>query len=312
VIVTGTDSAGQPVEVERYAGQASGSSFTTVGAPTFPNPSFDSNTTGWSTNAGGSNPIRTTTGGEYDTAPAGLKLQVSGSTIKLTASTTLSGTFHKGTVYRIQFWYQNMMDGSIRYAFLNGQLIWDDPYEGLAGPAQYATAVFVPTETVTNPTFTLQGPARLTSNPHVRLDSFSIQVATGAIPSRLGFLRRKEIQLGFTVPSDGVAAAQIGDVWLANHITTGFKGTTTVAGAAVEERASGQKIPAASLLTRTNELLHFADRIDPVTGAAGRNARIAEVSWKAAEDTATITMDSKLGNLDELLGRLAVVMGQPA
>ena len=310
VIVTGTDPGGQPVRVERRSSFVDPDGFRSDPGLVWPNPSFATNTTDWS--SGGGTLTRTTTSGEYDTGPAGGKFV--STTLLGYAETDANGNLVPGKTYRARVRVKAAASPTTCFFGLN------DP---TAGPYVSISNFILGTSWETIELYYTarrgDGGVRFRvvvigspSPKTIYLDSLQIDVASKTVVDRLGFLRRKEIQLGFTVPSDGVAAAQIGDVWLANHTTTGFKGTTTVAGAAVEERASGQKIPAASLLTRTNELLHFADRIDPVTGAAGRNARIAEVSWKAAEDTATITMDSKLGNLDELLGRLAVVMGQPA
>lgn len=74
VLVTGQDPAGQAVQVSRTAVQA-------FGLPTIPqtdivvsNPSFETNTAGWSS---GDPLTRTTTAGEFDSAPAGLEVRCS-------------------------------------------------------------------------------------------------------------------------------------------------------------------------------------------------------------------------------------------
>ena len=314
VVVTGTDPAGQPVVVERYARQASGG-FTLDPDCTLSNPSFDIDTSGWTAVSGTLG--RTTTAGQFDSGPAGGSLAMSsglgsakidttgnpdvGCTYKLTCKVKASGTLSSLGFARVKLQGASGAQFSPDIRFVPGtssfetRTIYYTPNPGDAGSPLTVWVTLV------------------SGGSHVLyIDSLELTKCTATVVDRRGFLRRKELQLGFTVPSDGIAAAQIGDVWLNNHITTGFRGTATVTGPAVEDRMSAQKIPAASLLTRTNELLHFADRIDPITGAAGRNARLAEVSWKADTDTASLALDSKLGNLDELLGRLAVVMGQPA
>ena len=74
-------------------------------------------------------------------------------------------------------------------------------------------------------------------------------------------------------------------------------------------RQSGQPVPAARLLRETGQLIHFSDRVDPVSGANGVNGRITEVRWSAESDTAEVTLDNSRMNFEVLLSRIAVAQG---
>lgn len=129
-------------------------------------------------------------------------------------------------------------------------------------------------------------------------------VRTGTAPLH----QAKELQIQSTLPADGVAAAQIGDTWLAAHSTTPFKGTATITGTC-EHIMTGGRIQPERLLLMTGELMRFDDRVDPDTGATVRDGRIAEVTYTPATDASQITIDDSRTDVDALLARLAVVTG---
>ena len=60
----------------------------------------------------------------------------------------------------------------------------------------------------------------------------------------------------------------------------------------------------------TDHLMHFDDRIDPDTGAVGRDGRIVSVRYTPANDTATFDIDNSRKDFDALLERLGVSIGQ--
>lgn len=78
---------------------------------------------------------------------------------------------------------------------------------------------------------------------------------------------------------------------------------------AIRDRLNGAATPAAHLLRETGELIHVSDRVNPDTGALGRDGRITQVTWQQATDQATIALDNTRSNFDNLLARLAVVQG---
>ena len=56
----------------------------------------------------------------------------------------------------------------------------------------------------------------------------------------------------------------------------------------------------------TGELIHFSDRVDPDSGAIGRNGRIASVTYNPATDVATVALDNSRADFDALMARLAI------
>jgi hypothetical protein len=127
--------------------------------------------------------------------------------------------------------------------------------------------------------------------------------------TRWGFARTKILQIGFTLPADGILAAAIGDAWLTEHYLTPFKGSVKVVEGAVRDIATGKTIPMEDLLAATQQLIRFTDRADPDTGGWSRDGRIAAVSWAPGSDSCTLAIDNTRANFEALLARLAVVVG---
>jgi hypothetical protein len=63
------------------------------------------------------------------------------------------------------------------------------------------------------------------------------------------------------------------------------------------------------LLLHTQQLVRLTDRVDPDTGALGRDGRIAAVSYNHDSETAEVSIDNERGNFDALLARLGVLRG---
>ena len=145
------------------------------------------------------------------------------------------------------------------------------------------------------------------------MDSWSnitLRRAESGLIARRGFTRTKHLQVQSPLPADLVAAGQIADAFLASVSTTPFKGSVKVSGqGALRERLTGQPVAPADLLRRTGELLHFSDRVDPDTGACGRNGRITAVTYTPATDESMLTLDSSRTEFDALLTRHAAVTG---
>lgn len=143
------------------------------------------------------------------------------------------------------------------------------------------------------------------SGAAMMIDDITLESSQRTLPDRRDFLRAFQLSVNTMLPSDGVLAAAIGDAWLANHVTTTFKGDVTVSGAdSVRDRLSGQPVPLYQLLADTDELLYFSDRIDPDTGAMGRTARITSVTYTPLDDKAVITLDNTRTDFETLLTRL--------
>lgn len=306
VIVTGTDPAGQPVRVTRTAAQGASSPVTQAQTDiTFTNPSFDTNTTGWSITTSGTI-TRTTTAGEFESTPAGAKLFEVISTSA--AATTLTGTAKASRTYVLTCRVKT--SDAVAYPVRLG--IGATTLEANQNfvTQNVNSSGFVTLTKYWTPTVNTASPVVVIENGNANktayIDTFDIRVATPTLPERRGFARAKQLAVNSVLPSDGVAAAAIGDVWLQNHITTPFRGSVVLTGKdALRNRLTGQSVPLAALLRDTGELLELTDRSDPDTGATTRKGRITTVSYVPALDQATVALDSTRANLDNLLNRLA-------
>lgn len=127
---------------------------------------------------------------------------------------------------------------------------------------------------------------------------------------RRGFRRAMQLPVSSVLPSDGVAAGQIGSAWLTDHLTTPFRGSVTIASdESLRDIATGSDVGLERLLLATGQMLRFSDRSDPDTGGHGRDGRIAAVSYMPTTNTAAVTIDNSRTSFDALLARLAIIQG---
>lgn len=171
-------------------------------------------------------------------------------------------------------------------------------------------------------------------SPLTDVASYSVRVATSGagaptmyfdnvlfshlVPTRLdrlGIVRTQQLPISGAMPvpdpthSGADAPRTIGDLFLAAHRTTPFRGTVTATGdGAVRDVLSGTDLSPGHLLTRTNEILRMSDRVDPDTGGWGRDGRLVAVSYTPATQTASLTIDSSRSNLAALLSRMDAVV----
>jgi hypothetical protein len=146
-------------------------------------------------------------------------------------------------------------------------------------------------------------------NAFFYIDSLSIAAAQPTIIERRSFARTKQVASSFTLTTP--AAQQIADKWLLSHKTSPFKGRAKLTGnQACREIKTGRPVKPEELLLRTGELIRFGDRIDPDTGATGRDGRLVEAQYEADTDSVTLTIDSSRAGFEALLERLGVVLGQ--
>jgi hypothetical protein len=313
VIVTGQDPAGQPVRVSRTGALVLNGAALPLTPEPITNPSMDTNTTGWTLDAGTSL-TRTTTAGEFDTSPGALKITNTGGAI-VQARTTLSGTFIGGITYRFSMWAKLVSSTggtteNVQIAIMEGTTFRILALVAAGGAAIRVTGVWSPVQTITNPVLYVGLNKVGATAQSSSFDSLLTEKVVAGIPDRRNFVRTKQLAVNSVLPSDGVAAAAIGDVWLNNHITTPFRGSVVLTGKdALRNRLTGQSVPLAALLRDTGELLELTDRPDPDTGATTRKGRITTVSYVPALDQATVALDSTRANLDNLLNRLAAAGG---
>lgn len=298
VIVTGTGADGAPISVHRYAGQQDDAVFEAVASPAPDNPSFATDTSGWTTSGG-----LTRDTSIYDTAPA------SGKWVPATTSATLSaaftGTFLRGTAYRLSFRFRpSAVD---LWAFSFGKVGTDHVTqltEQAADAWAEITLAWTPLQNRTGVTLELQRPE---GSGFGHVDSLKLYKPTATLVDRRGFIRTQELQVGNTLTL--TLANRLGDRWLDLHRTTPLKGDVTVGPGGVRRALGGECPHPAWLLRDTGQMLRLSDRIDPDTGGRGRDGRIDTVEYDDDTLTATISLDNDRRQFEALLARLGAVIG---
>jgi hypothetical protein len=309
VIVQGTGADGSQVAVERSQGQQAGASFEVVSAPAASNPSFAVDALTW-TPSSPTTMARTTTAGEFDSAPAGGKWTTGPGAVGATLTETFTGTFKAGTTYRLTFALaiQGPFQG-VPYVDVTFGSGTDVATARLLGPVSFTafSVAWTPLATYTSGVI-LKLTEAIGHAGAWLIDSLSLAVARPTLIDRRGF-RRSQI-LPVKASLNAALGQRVGDTWLAGHKTTPLKGSVQLTGdKACREILTGASIPPERLLTMTGDLLRLSHRIDPDTGGQGRDGRIAEVTYTPATDSAAVAIDSRRTSHEALLERLAVVVG---
>ncbi len=304
VIVSGTGPAGDTIRVEASQGAQSGVPLEVLGSPTPPNPSFATDATSWT--ASGGTLTRTTTGGEFHSAPGGGKWVMSASAETLT--TTFSGTFAAGTTYVLSFAVKTTDDEmfpSASFGDLNGSGDFATIY-GLGNASGFTLCGIAWSPVSARTSVSLSFTSTFVATLFV--DSLQLFKATPTLADRRGFRRTHTLPIDNSLtPALG---AKVSDVFLEAHKTTPLKGTVKIEGnQGCRGIRTGQGIPPERLLLMTEELLRLSHRTDPDTGGHGRDGRIAEVEYVRATDTAIVALDSQRTSHEALLKRLSVVVG---
>ncbi len=322
VIVQAQDYLGQPVWVQRTANNVlPGTGY----APQVTNPSFDTNTTGWSiTSSSGLVPAQTLQRDTvyYDTAPAALFASgPGGPPADLTSGaqifTTITGTFDPGVTYTVKFkiFVSVGAGGEFSYPpryevfFGNPNVFLPDrtlmPWIAPDNLTWYPLEIsWTPKESWSSAFFYVQAIA----TSHVRLDSFSVTAAGGNLIDKRKFRRTKILPVSAALSEAG--AAQIADTWLKGHITTPLKGALKVTGPqAVRRVLGGEGVHPSLLLRETGQLIRLSHRADPDTGGQGRDGTIVGVTYNHEDQSAQVQIDNDRGSFEALLGRLAVLQG---
>lgn len=298
VFVEGQTAEGERLVVER----SSAGLFEVVASPALTNPSFEVDTTGWTTSPG--TLTRTTVAGEFDSAPAGGKLVSGGAT---TTGTT-TGTFLRGLTYAVRLQVRALVPGGVGELRF-GDLTNNDFVRVSLGvvPTTFTTyeAIWMPKADRTGVEVRL----RNITGGTIFFDTVQIARSAATLVDRRSFVRSHTLQVGHRITQ--ASAERIGDLWLEQHSKTPFRGTLKVTGVgAVRRVLGGAAVHPAWLLRETGQLIRFTNMIDPDTGGVGRDGRIVKASYDHNTLTATLEIDNHSSSLDALLAQLAVVVGQ--
>jgi hypothetical protein len=141
----------------------------------------------------------------------------------------------------------------------------------------------------------------------IYIDSISLFVAVPTLIDRRGFVRTKILSVGGALTL--TSGNRIGDLYLAAHRTVPFKGGFRVVGqGGVRRVVGGASVHPAHL--QGGQLVRCSHRIDPDTGAWGREGTIASIQYDHDSLTSTVSLDENREGFEALLSRLAVVQGQ--
>ena len=312
VTVTGSKADNSPLRVTRSQGDQPNPVLTVPTSPIASNPSFDTNTTGWTA----TNSTITRDTGASDTSPAAGRWDNTGASDVLNfddqLSGTFTGTFTAGRTYVVSF---RMKSSASAWAYATFGTSTDYAMNLWVVPSTSAYSTFsvtwTPRETVTSGV-TLRFSDRSLFfgwSAYYWLDTVTLYTSRTTLVDRRNFVRSKTIASSFTLTES--AAQQLADKWLVSHKTSPFKGRAKLTGnQATREIKTGRNVPPEEMLLRTGELVRFGDRIDPDTGAAGRDGRLVEAQYNADADSVDITIDSSRAGFEALLERLGVVLGQ--
>lgn len=302
---------GTLLRTERTQAQQAGSYVViSASSPAVANPSFDTDASSWSVTTGSF--ARTTTAGQYDTAPGGGNFfganGLSDDSVRFIAAT--SGTFKAGTQYALQFRCRVGSGSEQLRCWLGG--VGDSSRYGVldfvaTNSFQTFTAYWTPTVDSVAPSFHFA--LRTGAAPNVYIDTLVLLQSYATLVDRRGFRRTKILPVSSAMTS--AAAQQIADTYLANHRYTPYRGSLTVTGqGGIRTHTGGQGIHPADLLLYTQEKVRLTNRINPDDGSVGRDGTIASVSYDHNTNTASVELDNRTSHFESFLERLALLTGQ--
>lgn len=322
VVVEGTGPDDQPLSISRYADSSSNQKVPLTSL--LVNPSFEATSpsvvTNWAS-TGGSIFVRSTTtplagaaSGQWSSVDqastvtglifGGCPIFVAGRTYTLTIDVAPEQTY--GDMYRPGLRFGDLASAS-NFAFAAGSPDWG------VTTSSTVSITWVPSANVAAASVGLRLSAEDVGwyvsqlSGIMRVDTITLSYAASTMISRRGFTRTKRLQVN--APITATTAGILGDAFLATHSTTPLKGSVEVTAGGAREYTTGISIHPASLLLRTGEVLHLSHRVDPDTGAIGRDGRIASVSYDHSQQSSSIAIDSQRTRFEALLERLSVVTG---
>ena len=313
VLLTGSAPDGSPVRALRSQAQQPTAVQAALSAPAPTNPSFDTNTTGWTALA--STITRDT--GTYDSSPASGRWDNTGASDALDRGdaliTTFTGTFYAGIPYVLSVrMNQTTPDFNLNVEWGDQGAAQDFTYAAWGGMTTgwiTRTVTWTPRANTTNVTLALNVSWNVNAG-FVRIDSLAISAAKPTIVDRRGFNRTKQLTVGSAIPGDLTAANLIDDTWLGSHKTAAFRGVVPLTGGmAVRDFRTGANVPLERLLLHTSELVRFSDRLDPDTGGLGRDGRMVDVKYTLASDSAELTIDNSRASFEALMNRYNLLTG---
>lgn len=305
VLLTGEDAAGAPLLVERYATDVAGSLFPhPISTPSLSNPSFTTNTTGWTATT---NLTLSRDTGSYDSSPASMLITPAAPYIG-TVTAAFTGTFEAGLTYQLKF---KAVAASARYlAVYFGEYNTDYAYTSASLSTSWdtVTLTWVPSSDCSSATVTLFNFPGTAGAAAFHVDTFELYQIAPTLVDKHGFRRTKVLQM--SSPTTAAAATQIADTWLTNHYRSQLKGSIKVTAGGIRQVIGGGEVKPHQLLNQVGQLVRLTHRLDPDDGSRGRIGRIVAVKYVHNDPSATVELDNERQSFEALLSRYALIAGQ--
>lgn len=318
VVVDATGADGLPLQVVRYSADALPEVVARTEVGGISNPSFETNTSGWSASLAGTTLTRTTGTWSHYEGSAGLTVGTTNTYLACEVQTTVSG-LEPGRSYSIRIphnsevgapaggfiyeWYAAIFDGVGQVAKINRT--------GYLSGWQVDFLSFIATDTSMTLRLGALVPAPQVSGGFAmfNVDALRIYQVEANVVDRHGFARAARLPVSAALTEAG--ADQIGVTWLRNHATTPLKGSLSVtANGGVRTVRGGAPLHPGHLLLYYGAAIRLANLEDPDTGGWGRVGRVASVNYDHDSQTASVEIDNERHRYEALLSRLAAVAGQ--
>lgn len=303
VIVTGTGPDGEPIVEKRTSGHLTGVTYTSLGPAQPSNPSFETNASGWSAVAG-SAPTRDTAVKHSGSA--------SGRIDESWVTTTITG-LAPGLAYRIRCWLFKTSGYTPDPALIvvdatSGRTLGEasaTSIPSLGSFAQYEVDFVADTSSVKfQIDATMIGGSGTES---VWVDTVEVYVVDYTLADRRAFARSTVLPISSAITE--AVAQRFGDLWLAEKTRAPFAASVTVTGNGVRKVIGGETVPPWTLGNYIGEKLRVSNRVDPDTGAVGRDGRIVAVTYSVDTGQASITLDERRDAFEKVLAKYQALVG---
>ena len=335
VIVEGDGPDGSKLRVTRYAGmQETALGRTGIQSSIYNGTFVGPSTSGWS--ATDSAALTTVTTPVIGTAQPSLQWKPNSSTVyaTLTGAFNLGSsrfTFKAGTTYTLSFtmasyfsYFPNIgFQPKVDFGALGGTDYATLPSSQTLGVGNMAAPSSAPlndlsvsvtwtpltdtADTAVSVKLTNDAPLDFTTlgTDFYLIDDVNVTSSTATLVDKYQFFRTKRLQVN--APVTVATAQELGDAFLATHMTTPLKGSVSVTAGGIRDYLAGDSVHPSQLLLEVGEKIHLSHRIDPDTGAQGRDGDIAQVSYDHTSQTAQVSIDNQRTRFEAFLARLAVV-----
>jgi len=140
------------------------------------------------------------------------------------------------------------------------------------------------------------------------IDNIELLVIDSTLPDRREFPRCRTLPIRSAITD--TVAQRFGDLWLAEKTRAPFAASITVTGNGVRRILGGQSVPPWTLGNLIGEKLRVNHRVDPDTGAVGRDGRIVAVTYTVDTGQASITLDERRDSFERVLAKYEALVGR--